>query len=80
MNNKSEYKVVLYRQTDRGYDVISPYQISETVAKEVYENVLGIAEERGNQGNRTMAIENLKKEIRELKRRLHAIREMVGGP
>lgn len=85
MNGKSEYKVILFRQTDQGYDVISPYQINEKVAKEVYQTVLGVVEEHGNQGNRnqnpkaTKVIERLTKEVQDLKGKLYLIREAVKG-
>ena len=83
MSSKSEYKVVLFRQTEQGYDVISPYQLNKTVAKEVYETVLGVVEDHGNQGNRNenpkaeKVIKQLNKEVLELKAKLYAIKEAV---
>ena len=77
--NGNGYRVILFRQTEQGYDVISPYQINEKVSKEVYQAVKGVVEEHGNQGNRNQNSEmkRLGKEGLELKAKLHTIKEAV---
>jgi hypothetical protein len=78
--NENGHRVILFRQTEKGYDVISPYQISEKVSKEVYQAVLGIVEEHGNQGNRNGAkVKKLEEEVRELKGKLASIRKAVSA-
>ena len=84
------YRVILFRQTEQGYDVISPYQINEKVSKEVYQAVKGVIDSAGyvpgGDGKQEKEIERLMKErkkhldeIKNLQRAIREVRAVVKG-
>ena len=91
LNSSSNgYRLVLYRKTENGYDVISPYDLNKAVTKQVYEAAMGIVESNGyvpgQQGKLGKEIAGMQKErkkhletIKELQKTIREVRAVVKG-